>query len=304
MRVTAGMVELLLWSNMNITSHVRVGTCSWKYDSWRGLIYPESGPLNYLGEYSRCYNTVEVDQWFWSLFAGNKVVLPRSDTVREYNESVPDTFVFGIKVPNSITLTHFYKKTSKEPLEQNPHFLSLDLLKRFLETIEPLGKMIGPLIFQFEYLNKKKMSGQAEFVELLADFFDDAPKGYTYCLEIRNPNYLNEIYFKLLREKKINPVFLHGYYMPSIFEVYQQYQDYVGEGCVIRLHGRHREEIEKETNKNWSRIVMPQDKDLRQLSAMLEDLESRGVPTFLFVNNHFEGSAPTTIVRIQEVLDS
>jgi hypothetical protein len=56
--------------------HQHIGTCSWRYDSLQGIIYPESKPFNYLQEYSRHYKTVEVDQWFWSLFTGDKVVLP------------------------------------------------------------------------------------------------------------------------------------------------------------------------------------------------------------------------------------
>lgn len=28
--------------------NVRIGTCSWKYDSWRGLVYPEKGAFDFL----------------------------------------------------------------------------------------------------------------------------------------------------------------------------------------------------------------------------------------------------------------
>jgi hypothetical protein len=49
-------------------SHLLIGTCSWKYDSWRGIIYPDFGEFNYLEKYSKNYNIVEVDQWFWPLF--------------------------------------------------------------------------------------------------------------------------------------------------------------------------------------------------------------------------------------------
>jgi len=83
-----------------------IGTCSWKSDSWQGLIYPDKKPFNYLEEYSKPYNCVEVDQWFWSLFPGDKVVLPRLEVVQEYADSVPQDFHFAIKVPNSITLPH------------------------------------------------------------------------------------------------------------------------------------------------------------------------------------------------------
>ena len=62
------------------------------------------------------FSTVEVDQWFWSLFAGDKVVLPNPKVVRECADSVPEDFIFSIKVPNSITLTHHYKKQKSDSL--------------------------------------------------------------------------------------------------------------------------------------------------------------------------------------------
>lgn len=46
---------------------LRLGTCSWKYDSWKGIIYRDEvdyGAFDYLPEYARAFNTVEVDQGF------------------------------------------------------------------------------------------------------------------------------------------------------------------------------------------------------------------------------------------------
>lgn len=57
-------------------NNLRFGTCSWKYDSWKGIVYPEFGDFNYLEEYSKMFNTVEIDQWFWSL-SNNRVKLPK-----------------------------------------------------------------------------------------------------------------------------------------------------------------------------------------------------------------------------------
>ena len=88
-------------------SFLRIGTCSWKYDSWKGLIYDSEkkyGPYDYLADYAKAFNTVEIDQWFWSLFPRG-IKLPDSKTVKVYVDSVPDDFLFTVKVPNSITLT-------------------------------------------------------------------------------------------------------------------------------------------------------------------------------------------------------
>ena len=95
-------------------ARLRIGTCSWKYPSWEGLVYSAPKGINYLQEYSRHYDTVEIDQWFWSLFGQDSISLPRLETVQEYVDSVPEDFQFTVKVPNSVTLTHFYKKKKSD----------------------------------------------------------------------------------------------------------------------------------------------------------------------------------------------
>jgi uncharacterized protein YecE (DUF72 family) len=64
----------------------------------------------------------------------------------------------------------------------------------------------------------------------------------------------------------------------------------------------NRKEIEEQTGNDWSEIVALKDGDLQSLATMLNDLRTRNIETFLYVNNHFEGSAPRTISRINELL--
>jgi uncharacterized protein YecE (DUF72 family) len=282
---------------------LRFGTCSWKYDSWRGLVYSDKEKINYLQEYSNLYNTVEIDQWFWSLFPPSKAVLPNSSIVESYKNSVPNNFLFTIKIPNSITLTHFYKRSKDEQLNPNPYFLSNDLFEEFIRILDPLKGNIGCLIFQFEYLNKQKMSSLSEFQDKFNKFFSnvesDAP---AIGIEIRNPNYLNKSYFQFLVDLNIMPVFLEGYYMLPVFKVYQDYKDYIKNSAIIRLHGPDRKGIEKLANDNWNKIYINRDKDMGGIIEMIRDFEKREVDLFVNVNNHFEGSAPLTISKIKEML--
>jgi uncharacterized protein YecE (DUF72 family) len=282
---------------------LRIGTCSWKYPSWQGLVYSEKKPPNYLREYSHHFRTVEVDQWFWSLFAGDKVVLPRPEVVRDYAESVPEDFTFCVKVPNSITLTHHYKKNTSSPLTANPHFLSNELMQRFLDSLQPLHHFLGPLMFQFEYINTQKMAGASAFIDSFGSFAEQLPKGFQYCVESRNPNYLTAGYFTFLKTLKLHHVFLQGYYMPSIFDIYQKHREQITQLAVIRLHGPDREAIEKQVGDDWSRIVAPKDQEIGMLARMLEELQTRNIQPFILVNNHFEGSAPRTIARIIEAIE-
>jgi uncharacterized protein YecE (DUF72 family) len=282
---------------------LRIGTCSWKYDAWKGLIYPDEKNINYLKAYAGHYDTVEIDQWFWSLHGEDKISLPRPGVVEEYIRSVPDHFRFSVKIPNSVTLTHFYKKNKSEPLKENPHFLSLELFEAFLDRLKPMKDRLGPLMFQFEYLNKQKLPSRAAFQERFGGFISQCPKGYIYCLETRNPNYLHENYFDFLNGHGLHHVFLQGYYMPSIFKLYDRFAEKIRDLTVIRLHGPGRKEIEARSGGAWHQILEPRDDDLAHLKEMLRHLQDRKVMTYLNVNNHYEGSAPLTIRRIQSILD-
>ena len=277
---------------------MRIGTCSWKYDSWRGLIYPEFGEFNYLDEYSKKYNTVEIDQWFWSLNK-DKAILPKPNVVEEYNSFTPDDFRFTIKMPNSLTLTHYYKSSN-----QNPFFLSPDLMETFCDSIEPIWEKIGMLMFQFEYLNKQKMNSLSNFVKFFDDFLNSINLQLPIGIEIRNPNYLNSEYFSFLQQNKITPVFLQGYYMPLITEVYEKHRNLINDQIVIRLHGYDRKGIEGKTNNFWDTIIEPKDNELKNIVRMLTDLQSKNVDIYMNVNNHYEGSAPLTIDKLKNYLQN
>ena len=282
---------------------IRFGTCSWKYDSWIDLVYSDTNSKNYLSEYSRNYNTVEIDQWFWSLFPPAKTVLPDTKVVREYKNSVPDDFLFTIKIPNSVTLTHFYKNRKDDELKPNPFFLSVELFQEFLESIEPITSQIGCLIFQFEYLNKQKMKSLSEFQFRFTEFYKQLDNKIPLIgIEIRNPNYLNEKYFSFLTDLKIVPVFLEGYYMPPIEDVYNKFKKFIKELVVIRLHGPDRKGIEQMANDNWNQVYINRDKEISSIVKMLKELQQNEVDLFVNVNNHFEGSAPLTIEKIKKLL--
>jgi uncharacterized protein YecE (DUF72 family) len=254
--------------------------------------------VNFLEEYAQKYDSVEVDQWFWSLFPGSTPVLPRPGTAAEYAASVPATFRFTVKAPNSVTLSHYYKKKKEDDLVVNPHFLSVPLFVRFLKGIAPLHPLLGPVMLQFEYLNKMKMASQRQFLKSLDIFLSSLPGGFTLALEPRNPNYLNRAWFDFLCDHGVGHVFLQGYYMPPVTTVYERFRDSIRGTAVIRLHGTERDGMEKLTGDRWNRIVAPRDNELPAVADMVRDLLQRNVDVYLNVNNHYEGSAPLTIEKL------
>ena len=283
---------------------IRIGTCSWKYDSWKGLVYSKTVGKNYLPEYSTHFNTVEIDQWFWSLFGEDKVVLPQPNVVQSYAEAVPEDFNFTIKIPNSITLTHFYQKDKSKPLQPNPYFLSEKLFEKFLDSLQPINSKIGMLMFQFEYLNKQKMKSQAEFQQKFGEFINQVDKQIPLSLEIRNPYYLNKNYFDFLNQNDLSPVLLQGYYMHPIFETYQKHSSQINKSAIIRLHGPDRSEIEKKSKGIWNEILEPKDDEISKITKIIKDLDSKNLDVYVNVNNHYEGSAPRTIQKIKDQLNT
>lgn len=255
--------------------------------------------------YARYFNTVEIDQWFWSLFPQG-VKLPDPKAVCRYPESVPDDFRFGIKAPNAITLTHFYAKQPKGSEayanKPNPDFLNQDLLSRFLESLESIRAKLGPIMFQFEYLNRKKMPSLEAFLDKLNVFFTKAPKGYPYAIEIRNNNYLKQPFFAFLKDHQVGCVLLDGYYMPPIGEVARDFQIHTGNFTVLRLHGPDRKGIEEKTKGIWNEVIEPQDERLNAATGVTRRILKDKNDTYIYVNNHYEGCAPLTIERFLKLV--
>jgi len=231
------------------------------------------------------------------------VVLPQKKVVEEYKKSVSSDFLFTVKVPNSITLTHFYKDSKEDQIKPNPFFLSVEIFEEFLNSIEPIKNQVGCLIFQFEYMNKQKMNSLSEFQAKFSEFHNRLNKNCPAIgIEIRNPNYLNENYYEFLSELKLAPVFLDGYYMPPVTDIYSKFKKYITNLAVIRLHGPDRKGIEKMANEKWNKVYINRDVEIKSIVEMIKELQSNEVDLFVNVNNHFEGSAPLTIEKIKNNL--
>jgi uncharacterized protein YecE (DUF72 family) len=271
-------------------ARLRVGSCSWKYPSWAGLVYSRTDGIDYLAEYARKYSTVEVDQWFWTL-------KPSPADVERYGAAVPEDFRFTIKAPNALTLVHAPGKKGAEPVP-NPRFLSIDVLGDFLAGLEPLRRQVGMVMLQFGYLNRKMMASPAAFLERLDRFLSEAPAGWPYAVEIRNATWLDRPFFELLRSRRAGAVLIQGYWMPPVAEVCDRAAALLEGPVVVRLHGPDRGGMEEKAGGSWDRIVEPRDAELETVAAMVRRLLKGGHDVFLNVNNHYEGSAPLTIGRI------
>jgi uncharacterized protein YecE (DUF72 family) len=274
----------------------KIGTCSWKFDSWAGLVYSRScaTAAQCLREYSGKFRTAEIDSWFYRL--------PDEDTVNSYLANVDGEFRFTCKIPSAISLTHFRNRDKTKELVPNPDFLSKDLFTTFLEVVEPMAGRIDAMMLQFEYLNRRKMPSLDHFLEALDRFTEGLPEGVPMAIETRNKNYLKSAYFEFLKEKGLMHVFSEKLYMPHVYDVYEEFGGEIEGGAVIRLLGGDRKEIEDKTGKSWDRIVEPR-ADLGRIADIALDMVKREIDVTVNVNNHYEGSAPLTIEKLLGLLD-
>ncbi len=275
-------------------SSLKIGTCSWNYPSWVGLVYSHSSKnaAGYLPEYSKRFRTAEVDSFFYKL--------PESRDVMEYLGNVDPDFSFTVKVSEDISLTHKRNRGSKE-LIPNPDFLSPELFYRYLERIKPMLPQTDAVMLEFEYLNRDKMKGVDEFMLALDAFVDNVPTDIPLAIETRNKNYLTKGYFQFLKEKHLIHVFSEKLYLPHIFEIYEEFGELITGTSVIRLLGGDRKEIEEKTEGQWNQIV-DEKTGKSKIVDMSKNILYRGGKVILSINNHYEGSAPKTAEFFEEAL--
>lgn len=274
---------------------IRICTCSWNYDSWMGLVYSRKAPYSaaYLAEYAQKYSTVEVDSWFYKI--------PTEGDAHEYKSQVPPDFNFCCKLSESLSLTHARNRDKKAALIPNDTLLSPELYAQYADAIRILQPQIFLLELEFEYLNKQKMESVDAFLRHLEGFVTSIDRSIPLGIEIRNGNYLTRDYFQFLKDHDIVHVFSEKIYMPHVYEVYEKFGDLLSERTAVRLLGGDRKEIEAKTKGNWNEIV-DEKSDLPIVIDMLKDLSKGERRIQLYVNNHYEGSAPLTIEKIKGML--
>lgn len=283
--------------NASKLAEIPMGTCSWNYDSWVGLVYGQKEPYSaaYLSEYARRYPTVEVDSWFYRI--------PDAGDVREYRQRTGEGFTFACKVSERISLTHERSRDKKAPLVPNVDFLSVGAYAEYLAAAAPLKDRIFLAELEFEYLNKQKMPGATEFMKRLEAFAAaerDLPGELRLPLgvECRNGNYLTREYFRFLRDTGLAPVLSEKLYLPHLYDLVDLAGDLIGDRCAVRLLGGDRKEIEEKTGGEWNRIAEPKE-DLPLIGQAIAGLAKGSRLVQVYVNNHFEGSAPLTIERLR-----
>src|SRR3954451_23867111 len=78
--------------NLLAQQKIRLGTCAWSFEEWRGNFFPAGlPPSRWLEFYARYFPAVEVDSTFYHA--------PSEATIRRWAENTPASFRFACKLP-------------------------------------------------------------------------------------------------------------------------------------------------------------------------------------------------------------
>ena len=281
---------------------VYLGTSSWKYEGWQGLVYNDHYPSQKvfqrrcLSEYARHFPAVGIDATFYRF--------PGEQLIEELDALTPDNFRFGLKVTEEITVWKYptHPRYGSRKGEDNPNFLDSPLFQsHFLDVVAGLGPKLGPIIFQFGTL-PRTIIDDGTFLTRLEEFVQDLPKGYQYAFEIRNRQLFDEDYFSILQNYGVAHVHTSWSWMPPLPEQLTRDASFTAPYFVIRLltppQVAYQDAVE--AFFPYQRIMKPLPGIRKAIISHLNRALKSNFPGYVFVNNRLEGAAPLTI---EQVLD-
>lgn len=147
---------------MDLHTKYHLGCPAWSITEWRGNFLPlKTAQADFLAEYSRVFNTVEGNSFFYAL--------PKLETVEHWAEQAAAGFEFCFKVPKEIS--HGARLGVRSPVFEH-------LLAR-LEIIQAAGRL-GPTFLQLH-----ASFGPSRLGELLA-FLERWPAALPLAVEVRH----------------------------------------------------------------------------------------------------------------------
>ena len=286
---------------------IYIGTSSWKYEGWLGLLYtPERymtrGRISRakfektcLAEFAEVFKTVCLDGGFYQF--------PTARMLDGIFAQAPDDFRLTLKVTEDITVRRFpsLPRYGKRAGQMNEHFLDADLfVASFLGPLEPYRKQIGALIFEFSTFHEGDWARLSEFVEALDAFLGRLPKGWDYAVEVRNRGLLRKEYFEVLRRHGVAHTFNSWSRMPPVGEQMALEGSFTADFTAARFllkPGRTYEQA-VEKFKPYREVQEPYEEAREAMSRLLTPAPRQSRRHFIYVNNRLEGSSLWTIYAV------
>ena len=87
--------------------------------------------------------------------------------------------------------------------------------------------------------------------------------------------------------------------MPRPSQWFEKFDPITANFAYIRLLG-DRKGIEEKT-KRWDKVIIDRSRELREWANYTRQIIQRGVPVYIYINNHFAGHAPATVRLLQDL---
>lgn len=289
---------------------LHLGTSSWNFPGWRGLVwdadYPEARlSREGLAAYARhpLLRSVSLDRAFYRPLTASQYAA--------YAAQVPDEFRFVVKAP-SLVADAVVRGEGGAGLQPNPAFLSAELAEQtFIAPVtEGLGAKAGALVFQLSPLPGPMIKRLPEVLERLhamlralapatAALKAVAPDS-TLAVEVRNAEWLTQDFAALLRDTGATYCLgLHAKLPP--IEAQLPVLRALWPGPLVcrwnlhRKHGAFGYSEAKGLYEPFDQLVDP-DPDTRDvLARVIVATAAAGYRAYVTINNKAEGSAPRSV---------
>jgi uncharacterized protein YecE (DUF72 family) len=316
--------EELLRLGRQLPATVHLGTSSWSFPGWRGIVYAGAHGESELARrglpaYAAhpLLRTVSIDRAFYQQLAVAEYAA--------YAAAVPPHFRFVVKAPARLT-DAMLRSEGGAPERSNPDFLDVTAAtdQFVLPALEGLGAKAGPLLLQFSPLPREHLRGEQAIalIERIGAFLGALPRTNgsldpIYAVELRNPELLTPRFVRMLREHDARLcVGIHARMPDAIrqsaaLRAMDQPEDSdpadawrLAGPLVVRwnLHAGMRYDAAKNRYAPFNRLVDPDLVTRGALSHLVHVALRSDQPAFVIVNNKAEGSAPLSCIELAHAI--
>lgn len=238
---------------------LRVGTSGYQYRHWRARFYPPKLPsARWFEYYARHFDTVKINNTFYHV--------PPTEVFVRWRHATPAGFRYALKYSRFGS----HMKHLKDPA---------DHLAYFLERVAPLASTLGPILLQLP--PRWRID-----VARLDDFLAAAPRRCRWAVELREPSWLNEEVYAVLRARRA-ALCLHDL-LPGLPRLLTTRWTY------LRFHG-------PEDGRRYTRRYSPQglSATARRVHAWLAD----GVDVYAYFNNDHAAHAVDNALMLRRYVE-
>jgi uncharacterized protein YecE (DUF72 family) len=319
---TAWLDEELFTLGRRLAPSVYLGTSSWSFPGWQGIVYSRAYTESQLARHGLpayaqhpLLRMVGIDRGYYQ-------PISRSEFER-YASQVPEAFRFLVKAPALIT-DAAVRGERGAPLEPNPQFLDAAAATELfvVPALEGLGARAGPMLFQLPPMPHEQSTGAGAHatIERLGAFFAALPQQVgahapLYAAELRNAELLTPRFVRMLRETGVRLTLGVHARMPAparqsaalraLDALDDEGDDWRMKGPLVvrwNLHAGFRYADAKQRYAPFDRLIDPDIATRGTLVHLVHVALKSGQPAYIVANNKAEGSAPLTLIELARAI--